>query len=484
LSTAYVAGGPIPLGILVTLWKEGKLLDKCQACGGVVHIIGAGGALSMNSWWGYCAECGAPQHGSKKTFWADTCAPIHRMWQQYPNRTIIRRGTHAAYIRKGNRVERVVPDVVVARRIEAPPLAALIEELRRPEPLPQAHEGPLGGPVVVGNEARCLTPVAAPAVGGAAGAFHFGKTQNGEPALSPRAISEAVVLPPDPDLPPATHPQAPRPGSPLPLVPTGLATLDRCLSGGLPSGALTYVATDWRGDARALMLTICGRHLLARPGAVAYAACERPESVMATLAKGRVSSNNPYPLARATAEDRAEYEAALRAVEEASFYFVPIPLGHSMYLGDLIASVRLVREAEPLGLLLISDLSALRLEEAGGYPPGPVVVRTLQELAASLRAPVVVALSPRGEHGAGSNEPFTLPQEEVQRYVRSGTDACLLLGRLPFPDHRVRHLTVTIHVASHPLGMNGGVVHYDFDHFTKNLHEMEIRRSDPESLIC
>ncbi len=469
LSTAYVAGGPIPLGILVTLWREGNLLDKCQACGGVVHIIGAGGALSMNGWWGYCAECGANQHGSKEEFWADIRVPIYRLWRRHPNHTTVRLGTHASYTHKGNRVERVQADRFIRRRIEGTPLAALIEELKQPSPPPHAHAEPPNGPAAPDDEAGHPTREATPAVGSGAGAFHFGKTTNGEPSISPRAISEGVILPPDPDLPQATHPDAPPP-----LVPTGLAELDRCLSGGLPSGALTYVASLWRGDATALALTIAGRHLLTRAGAVAYAACEGLEKVMATLARGRVNSKTLLSLARANAEDRAKYEAALHAVEEAPFYFIPIRQGRSMYLGDLIASVRLMQEAEPLRLLVLNNLPALKPDDTSEREPGRAVAETLQRLAATIQVPVVVALSHSGEHGTDWCGPYTPTEEDALGYTRVGTDACLLLGRLPLTTYRVRRFTITINVASHPLANAGGVTHYYFDRFTKNLHELEL----------
>jgi hypothetical protein len=38
-------------------------------------------------------------------------------------------------------------------------------------------------------------------------------------------------------------------------------------------------------------------------------------------------------------------------------------------------------------------------------------------------------------------------------------------------------------VASHPLAKTGGVVHYDLDRFTNNLHEMEPPNDDPRASL-
>ena len=44
LSLAFIKGGYIPLGVLVLLWKEEKLIGTCPDCKGKVYIIGVGGS--------------------------------------------------------------------------------------------------------------------------------------------------------------------------------------------------------------------------------------------------------------------------------------------------------------------------------------------------------------------------------------------------------------------------------------------------------
>lgn len=88
ISMPYISGGGlIPLGILILLWKEHQLLDKCKKCGGDVHIIGAGGSplSGKHNFWGYCSKCRQRQRGQKETF-GELLHPVLNMKKKFPNK--------------------------------------------------------------------------------------------------------------------------------------------------------------------------------------------------------------------------------------------------------------------------------------------------------------------------------------------------------------------------------------------------------------
>ena len=60
LSLAYVSsGGPITLGMLLTLWSNGQWSTRCPFCDGVVRIFGWGGSplTGNNKYHGFCTSC-------------------------------------------------------------------------------------------------------------------------------------------------------------------------------------------------------------------------------------------------------------------------------------------------------------------------------------------------------------------------------------------------------------------------------------------
>lgn len=59
LSLAYVSGGSLTLGMLLTLWRNGEWTTKCPFCGGAVRIFGWGGSplTGNNKYHGFCTSC-------------------------------------------------------------------------------------------------------------------------------------------------------------------------------------------------------------------------------------------------------------------------------------------------------------------------------------------------------------------------------------------------------------------------------------------
>ncbi|MBF0121271.1 MAG: hypothetical protein HQK79_20750 [Desulfobacterales bacterium] len=55
----YISGSAIvPLGLLITLWRDKKFTGQCKICGDLFLFIGGGGGLSgAYSAWGICSKC-------------------------------------------------------------------------------------------------------------------------------------------------------------------------------------------------------------------------------------------------------------------------------------------------------------------------------------------------------------------------------------------------------------------------------------------
>jgi hypothetical protein len=70
---AYWGGGDIPLGALLLLWQEGKMLAVCEKCGSKVHLLGLGSTPfgSKQGCWGICRGCGEWFNGRPRDIGAD-----------------------------------------------------------------------------------------------------------------------------------------------------------------------------------------------------------------------------------------------------------------------------------------------------------------------------------------------------------------------------------------------------------------------------
>jgi len=132
LSIAYIAkGGPIPLGVLISLWQRGEFIDKCSHCGGDVYIIGAGGSplSGTHSFWGYCGQCGRKQSGKKPTL-GELWQPVVEMLKRYPNKPIIEKGTRPVFSWREGLKGDYTPDRVIKDKVRGVSLQELVEKLR------------------------------------------------------------------------------------------------------------------------------------------------------------------------------------------------------------------------------------------------------------------------------------------------------------------------------------------------------------------
>lgn len=70
LALFYIGGGKVPLGALLQLWQEGKLIETCPVCAGEIYLFSAGGSplSGMNAWSGICPSCNRAHVGKSDSF--------------------------------------------------------------------------------------------------------------------------------------------------------------------------------------------------------------------------------------------------------------------------------------------------------------------------------------------------------------------------------------------------------------------------------
>lgn len=66
LSSLYLRGGPLTLGILLELWNGGHWTGICRECGGSIRLFRLWGSIlsGTNGWASFCTECAAQPTGS------------------------------------------------------------------------------------------------------------------------------------------------------------------------------------------------------------------------------------------------------------------------------------------------------------------------------------------------------------------------------------------------------------------------------------
>jgi hypothetical protein len=124
--------GPIPLGVLVLLWKTGKMIYRCPECGGRFHAVGVGGSFSGGDVWGLCADCGYSGKFSSRS-WLEGFLAAARLLPLYRNEPIIEYGKRPRFDWKDGLVGETTPDKVLAPAVEPVDLPALLDELEAAE---------------------------------------------------------------------------------------------------------------------------------------------------------------------------------------------------------------------------------------------------------------------------------------------------------------------------------------------------------------
>lgn len=131
LSLAYINGGMMPLGALLLLWKEEKLIETCPDCSGKVYLFSAGGSplSGSNSWGGICPACDRIRYGRSAHF-SDIWLPMLESIKKYPNVDIIEKGERPKFSWSQGIVGKETPDVIIKPKVEGIPFEELIRVLK------------------------------------------------------------------------------------------------------------------------------------------------------------------------------------------------------------------------------------------------------------------------------------------------------------------------------------------------------------------
>jgi len=132
LSMPYIAaGGHIPLGVLVLLWKEGNLIRKCPSCDGKLYVMGCGGSPLSGScnWWGICCTCREEKSQEGDSGFSSFFVPVHRMMKRYLNESIIQKGKRQYFSWKDGLAGETTPDIIIKEKTKGVNVKTLIKEL-------------------------------------------------------------------------------------------------------------------------------------------------------------------------------------------------------------------------------------------------------------------------------------------------------------------------------------------------------------------
>jgi hypothetical protein len=124
--------GPIPLGVLVLLWENGKMIHGCTECGGRLYAVGVGGSFSRGDVWGLCVDCGYNGKFMSRS-WHPAFFAVSRLLPLYKNEPIIEYGKQPRFDWKYGLVGEPTPDKVLVPAVEPVDLTALLDELETAE---------------------------------------------------------------------------------------------------------------------------------------------------------------------------------------------------------------------------------------------------------------------------------------------------------------------------------------------------------------
>ena len=132
-SIRYLYQGPIPLGVLLGLWREDSLTVPCPECGGRVLVYClAGSPLSGGRVCdGICSDCQqtTPRRVRPEEPFAEFALPLVRAIGQYRNEPVIERGERPRFSWGQGLVGKRKPDRVIRPAANGVPFSRLIDLL-------------------------------------------------------------------------------------------------------------------------------------------------------------------------------------------------------------------------------------------------------------------------------------------------------------------------------------------------------------------
>jgi hypothetical protein len=132
LSCPYVfgGGGPIPLGVLVSLWRRGELVFDCPACVGLVYGFGVAGSVLSGSGTvqGICIVCRRWQSEPRKI--GESILAVGTVLAAIRLESLIQTEENPRFECSEGIVDESLPKQVIAPAVEPVDVVGLIQELK------------------------------------------------------------------------------------------------------------------------------------------------------------------------------------------------------------------------------------------------------------------------------------------------------------------------------------------------------------------
>ncbi len=136
MSSLWLFGGgaPIPLGVLILVWEQGRMLYDCPACGFQLHAVSLSGSLfqEVGTVWGFCDGCRHKQTVRLVPCHGDMMA-VGELLRIYRNEPLIVKGSQPRFDWKAGITGEFTPDRVIIPSVEPVDLRTVIVELRGSE---------------------------------------------------------------------------------------------------------------------------------------------------------------------------------------------------------------------------------------------------------------------------------------------------------------------------------------------------------------
>ena len=132
LGICYVGRpGHIPLGVLVTLWKKGELIEQCPECSGPLYIFQSLGIplSGSNSSMGACTRCKKTHKINAESF-GDIFGPINEMMKKHRNKEVVIQGSRPVFNWGKGIIGEYTPDEIVKDKIHGVNLETLVSKLK------------------------------------------------------------------------------------------------------------------------------------------------------------------------------------------------------------------------------------------------------------------------------------------------------------------------------------------------------------------
>jgi hypothetical protein len=126
----FGGGGPIPLGVLLLLWKSGEMIFECRGCRGRLYAVGISASIlsGCGGAWGLCLDCNQ-QQDTRRDHMGETILAVGPLLRTYRNEPVIEKGKQPRFDWKYGLVGESTHDRVIVPAVEPVDLRTLIEEL-------------------------------------------------------------------------------------------------------------------------------------------------------------------------------------------------------------------------------------------------------------------------------------------------------------------------------------------------------------------